>query len=96
MQKTNMWQKYKDNPQNPKNIQISFTTFMTLITLIGIDVNHLSDEDAEALKIAREELKDKKKRIRNRQAYRAITHAQTPEEKQAAFENYHHTKELAI
>ena len=84
-----------NNPQNPKNIQIPYAVFMAVERFIGqIDTTTLTDDEKTAHEYVRQELTNKKSRIVNRQTYTAIIQAQTPEEKQTAYENYRATKEL--
>lgn len=88
---------FEGNPQNPKMIQIPFTTFLAADLLLQeIDANLLSQDAQAVYQIVRKELADKKDRIRNRMAFTAVIYAQNEEERQAAYENYHMTKRFSI
>ena len=86
---------FANNPQNPKNIQISFIVFLAVEMLLAkINENQLTDDEILTLKFACKEIKNKKSKILNRQTFTAIVQAQTEDEKQAAYENYRLTKEF--
>jgi len=83
------------NPENPEKIQISFPAFMAIDKFMAmIDTATLSKGEKAAHEYVTQELHGKKGRIATRQAYASIIHAQTPAEKQAAYEAYIATKEL--
>jgi len=84
-----------NNAQNPKNVQIPFAVFLAVEKFISrIDASALANDDKQAHEYVTSELAGKKSRIVSRQAYKAIVHAQTPEEKQAAFAEYQATREF--
>jgi len=86
---------FADNPQNPKNVQMPVEIFLSIDLLLSeVTTPTLSDEGADLYTNVRRWINDKKNSTRNRQAYRGIVRAQTNEEKQAAYENYHNTKAL--
>ena len=92
-----MLRQWGNNPANPKKVQISFMAIIGLMEFLNrIDPRTLSSEDREAYDFIRMELTDKQNRVRNRQAYTAIVHAQTPEEKQAAYECNKNTKQMSV
>jgi|GEM_PF-1711109 len=89
---------FANNPQNPKNVQISYMSFLAISTfweMMQPDIlQTLSEDERIAFGFVQSELTDKKQRILNRQTYTAIVHAQTEDEKQAAYENYKASKGL--
>ena len=85
-------------PGSPKNVQISFLTFLAISEIwkaleSELFQNMLPIEIRAAFEHVRQELANKKSKMRNRQAYTAITHAHK-DDKQAALENYIFTKQM--
>ena len=89
---------FSNNPKNPKNIQIPFVTFIAIAKIWELMQSEamrvLSDEEKAIYKDIYNELSGKKGRIASRNAYSAIAHAQTPDEKEAAYKAYLATKEF--
>ena len=97
MSMTETLRNFERNPQTPKKIQIPFTTFLAVEMLLQeIDVATLSKDAQMMHYVVCKELAEKKDRVRNRQAYTAIIHAQSEDEKQAAYENYRLTKGMSL
>lgn len=93
MHMTKALRNFESNPQNPKKVQIPFTILMAMDMLLQeIEPGRLSDDGQNIYNIVRTALDEKKNRVRNRQAYTAIIHAQDEDDKQAAFINYCATK----
>jgi len=88
-----MLRRWGDNPANPKNVQISFMAVIGISELLNkISPDALTDDEREAYDFIRNELEAKKARVRNRQAFTAIVHARSSDEKQLAYECYQNTK----
>ena len=86
-------QNWKNNPENPKNVQIPFYIIVGIQMLLKkIDTDTLSDGDMAAYELVLWELSEKMRRVRNRQAYTEVVRA-PDSEKQAALDDYHAMKE---
>ena len=103
MGKLDSLRRWRDNPANPKNIQIPFAL------LIGMEwvledmekilqnqpsgTKEASEDDRAFYAFLLQEIKEKKAKIRNRQEYANVVKAPKGE-KQAALDNYHNAKKL--
>jgi len=80
-----------------KTVKISFAVFMTIIEILNcIDKNSLPENIRPKYDLVYRELYKKRSKIRNRLAYSDIVQAPTDEERDAARDNYHKTKEMSI
>ena len=86
--------RWRDNPANPKNIQIPFYLLVAMkMVLEMIDKNTLSDDEKAVHELLRREIEDKERRIANRLEYTEVV--RTPKgEKQAALDTYHKAKKF--
>ncbi len=80
-----------------QNVQISMEVFKKMIELVdAIDPRGCCKEFQEIHKEVKKELYEKKRKIRNREAYSEIMKAQSEIEKNEARENYVMTKKLPV
>ena len=86
----------QNNPQYPKNVQISIALFMAIQMLWGKDPSVLSDEEKVVAAFIENGLKDKTSRIRSNASFKPVIYATSKSEKQAAYDNHRLTKELGI
>ena len=82
-------------PQKVKIPAIAYLVISEFWEMMQPDiVQSLDEQEAEAYEFVRKELAAIKERQRCRSAYTDVVHAQTPEEKQVAYDEYLQTKEF--
>lgn len=86
--------RFRDNPENPKNVQIPFYVLVGMdMVLSGIDTAFLADDEKAAIELLHGEILEKKAKVANRQAYTHVVRAKA-DEKQAALNAYHEGKKF--
>ena len=84
---------FANNPENPKKAQVSYMAVIGVLEILKqMDPEQLSADDRKAFDFILHEFTEKKNALAKRQCFSAIKRAQTPEEKQAASENYLYAK----